>query len=94
VRKRSIVLFSLLVFVLSAGFLSAQAWTLKDSGVGLVVQDADYARVLKIAERGNAWDLEDLYAKGALAAGTREPGVCRVAGGRTDTYLNTGGLPI
>jgi hypothetical protein len=84
-----------LVFVLSAGSLSAQNWTLKDSGVGLVVQDADYARVLKIAERGKTFDLEKLYAEGALAGKYKgnQAFAAWLVGPHTDTYLNKSGLP-
>jgi hypothetical protein len=67
VHKRFGFVIVLPAFVLSAGTLSAQAWELKDSGVGLVVQDADYDKQLKIARRGDSWDLEDLDEKGALA---------------------------
>jgi hypothetical protein len=84
-----------LVFVLSAASLSAQSWTLKDSGVGLVVQDAEYDKVLKIAERGTAFDLEKLYAEGALAGKYKgnQAFAAWLVGPHTDTYLNKSGLP-
>jgi hypothetical protein len=96
VRNRWYFLIASLVFVLAAGFLSAQAWTLKDSGAGLVIQDADYDKVLKIAERGNVWDLEDLYSKGALAGKYKgnQAFAAWLVGPHTNTYLNKGGLPI
>ena len=58
----------------SAGSLAAQTWSLKDTGVGLVVMDGEYAEKLKIVGRGDAWDLEPLYAAGAFSGrsdGTR-----------------------
>lgn len=95
-RNRSILLFSLAILVLSAGLLSAQSWTLKDSGVGLIIQDAEYATTLKIAERGNAWDLKKLYEGGAFA--NRYKGnqgfAAWLVGPHTDTYLNKNGLPV
>lgn len=96
VRKRSIVLFTLFVFVLSAGCLAAQSWTLKDSGVGLVIQDAEYAKALKIAERGNTFDLKKLYEEGALAGRYKDNQAFAawLVGPHTDTYLDKSGLPI
>ena len=93
-RRRSLVVT--LVFVLSAVSVSAQSWTLKDSGVGLVVQDAEYDKVLKIAERGKAFDLEKLYAEGALAGRYKgnQSFAAWLVGPHTDTYLDKSGLPI
>ncbi len=57
-----------MLLVLAVGFsLYAQDWTLKDMGVGLVIEDAEYDSVLKIAQRGTVWDLKELYEQGALA---------------------------
>jgi hypothetical protein len=85
-----------MTFALSAGLLSAQAWTLKDSGVGLVVQDGDYDKQLKIAQRANDFDLEDLYAKGALAGkyNGNQVFAAWLVGPHTDTYRNKYGTPI
>lgn len=56
-----------IALALTADSLAAPTWSLKDTGVGLVVMDGEYAEKLKIAERGDAWDLEPLYAAGAFS---------------------------
>ena len=96
VQKRMRFLAVALVFVLSAGSLSAQNWTLKDSGVGLVVQDAEYDKVLKIAERGTTFNLRKLYEEGALAGRYKgnQAFAAWLVGPHTDTYLDKNGLPI
>ena len=43
----------------------AQEWTLMDSGTGLIVEDKTYSRQLKIARRGNTWDIRELNENGA-----------------------------
>lgn len=55
------------LFLTSCFSLIAQSWNLIDMGVGLVIEDAEYDRVLKIAQRGTTWDLKELYENGALA---------------------------
>jgi len=84
-----------LLLALPAGLVGAQGWSLKDSGVGLVIQDADYDKQLKIAARGTAWDLEELYAGGALAGKYRGNQVFAawLAGPPTGAFLNSSGLP-
>jgi hypothetical protein len=42
----------LLVFLFAVFTANAQEWTLKDIGVGLIVQDENYDKTLQIAERG------------------------------------------
>ena len=86
--------FSLLVF--AAAGVSAQDWSLKDAGVGLVIQDADYSKTLKIAERGVSFDLKALYEGGALAGKYRGNQVFAawLVGPHTDTFLNSNGLPV
>ena len=76
--------------------MSAQAWTLKDSGVGLVIQDGDYATQLKIAARADTFDLQELCAGGALAGKYRgnQAFAAWLVGPHTDTYLNKNGLPV
>ncbi len=55
-------------FAVAVGFgASAQSWKVLDIGVGLVIEDAEYDKVLKIAQRGTVWDLKELYEQGALA---------------------------
>ncbi len=95
-KKAAVVAGLLLAFVLSAGLVSGQPWALKDSGVGLVIQDADYDKVLKIAARGDAWDLEELYAGGALANRYRgnQGFAAWIQGPHTDAYRNKNGLPV
>ena len=95
-RTRSCILLVSLAFILSAGMLSAQGWTLKDSGVGLVIQDGDYDKQLKIAQRGNSFDLEDLYANGALAGKYKgnQAFTAWLVGPHTDTYKNKYGTPV
>lgn len=85
-----------LLVVLCAGPLAAQSWTLKDTGVGLVVMDGEYASKLKVAERGEAWDLEPLYAAGAFSG--RSDGTKAFAawiqGPPVAEFLDKNGLPV
>ncbi len=84
------------LFVLSAGLVSAQAWQVKDSGVGLVVQDANYDKQLTIAERKDSWDLKFLYDTGALAGKYKgnQAFTAWLEGPPTSTYLNSYGTPV
>lgn len=61
-----LVVFAMLAFA-AVPPLAAQDWTLKELGVGLVVEDAAYAEKLTIAERGSSFDTKALYENGALA---------------------------
>ena len=82
--------------LLSASVVSAQGWTLKDSGVGLITVDGDYDKQLKIVERKDSWDLKALYEKGALANkyNGNQGFYAWLVGPRSDTYLNKNGLPV
>ncbi|MBN1522986.1 MAG: hypothetical protein JW904_00775 [Spirochaetales bacterium] len=61
-----------------------------------MIQDAEYSSVLKIAERGDAWDLKELYDNGALAGRYRGNQVFAawLSGPPTSSYLNRNGLPV
>jgi hypothetical protein len=95
-RFRVPFVVSCLTAVFCAGPLAAQSWTLKDTGVGLVVMDGEYASKLKIAERGSAWDLEPLYAAGAFSG--RSDGTKAFAawiqGPPVAEFLDKNGLPV
>lgn len=62
-KKCMTVLFACAVSFAAAG----QPWNVIDIGVGLFVEDAEYDRVLKIAQRGTTWDIKELYEQGAFA---------------------------
>ncbi|MBP7096981.1 MAG: hypothetical protein KBC36_12950 [Spirochaetia bacterium] len=62
--RKTIAFVLLVALAVSA---AAQDWTLKDLGVGLVVEDAAYAERLTVAERGSSFDAKALYENGALA---------------------------
>ncbi len=85
-----------IVLVLCAGTVTAQPWQLKDVGVGLITVDGDYAKVLKIAERRDEWDLKELYEKGGLS--DRYKGnqgfYAWLVGPPVEKYLNKHGLPV
>ncbi|MCA1951214.1 MAG: hypothetical protein LDL24_11625 [Treponema sp.] len=60
--------FMAALFACTVSFAAAaQSWNLIDMGVGLIIEDAEYDKVLKIAQRGNTWDMKELYEQGAFA---------------------------
>jgi len=86
---------ALAVALMAVGPIKAQVWKLKDSGVGLVTQDADYDKILKIVQRGKVWDFEELYAKGAFSNRPDTDGFCAwLVGPPVDSFLDKYGLPI
>jgi hypothetical protein len=89
------LLTSILVFVF-IGQLSSQTWTLKDIGVGLITEDENYDKELKIVKRGNLWDYKDLYDGGAMAGkynGNQLFGAW-IVGPPSEEYKNNYGIPI
>jgi hypothetical protein len=96
IQKRLVCCTLSLLFVLSAGLVSAQGWQLSDSGVGLVVQDASYDTKLTIAERTGPWDLKFLYDNGALAGKYKgnQAFAAWLQGPPTSAYLNSYGTPV
>lgn len=55
-----------MVMLIIAPVAFAQSWTLKDSGVGLIIVEKDPVRPLKIMRRNTNWDMKDLSDKGAM----------------------------
>ncbi len=60
-------LLTFIILITLFQITQAQSWTLKDMGVGLVVEDDKYDTELKIMERGTVWDIKELYENGALS---------------------------
>jgi hypothetical protein len=81
------------VFAVSA---NAENWKLVDSGVGLIVQDENYAKQLTIVERGSVWDAKELYENGAQAGKYRgnQLFAAWIQGPHTNEYLNKYGTPV
>jgi len=94
--KRTIRAGIALLFVLVGAGLFAQGWTLKDIGVGLIVQDENYDRELRVMRRGSQWDLQELYEKGAMAGKYDGKGLFAawIVGPHTKEYLNASGMPL
>ena len=90
--RLSVFLLSL-VFVVSA---SAEDWKLKDSGIGLIVEDENYDKQLNIVERGREWDARELYENGAQAGKFRgnQLFAAWIRGPHTSEYLNSNGTPV
>lgn len=82
-----------LVAVVSA---NAEDWKAVDSGVGLIVEDENYDKQLKIVERGDMWDAKELYENGAQAGRYRgnQLFAAWLQGPHTNRYLNRNGMPV
>ncbi len=89
------ILFIMLSFVFATA-ANAENWQLKDSGVGLIIEDENYAKELKIVERGTVWDAKELYENGAQAGKYRgnQRFAAWIQGPHTKAYLNSGGMPV
>jgi hypothetical protein len=85
-----------ILFLIVACSSHAQEWKLKDIGVGLVVQDANYDKVLNIAQRGTSWDMDELYVNGAFSGRTdgTKALAAWIQGPHTDKYKNSYGTPV
>jgi hypothetical protein len=89
------LLLVLLSFVFATA-TNAEYWTLKDSGVGLIVEDENYDKQLNIVERGKVWDAKALYENGAQAGKYRgnQLFAAWIQGPHTKEYLNSYGTPV
>jgi len=90
---RLLVILLSFVVVVSA---NAGDWKLKDSGVGLIVEDENYDKQLKIVERNNVWDAKALYENGAQAGKYHgnQLFAAWLQGPHTSEYLNSYGTPV
>lgn len=76
--------------------LNAQNWTLKDMGVGLIIEDENYDKQLRITERNNVWDAKELYENGAQAGKYKgnQLFAAWLQGPPANEYLNNYGTPV
>jgi len=87
----------LLILLLFAVFTAnAQNWALKDIGVGLIVEDENYDKLLQIVQRGTKWDIKDLYDNGAMAGKYKgnQLFAAWIQGPNTDEFKNSYGTPV
>jgi hypothetical protein len=91
--KKIILVLLLLTFGFSA---FSQKWKLKDIGVGLIVEDENYDKSLKIVKRGEVWDGKELYENGALAGKYKgnQLFAAWIQGPPMSEYLNTYGVAV
>ena len=91
--KRLIVLV-LFLAVVTNGF--CQKWKATGIGVGLIVVDENYDKKLRIAQKGDKWDIKELYENGALAGRYKgnQQFAAWIEGPHTSTYLNSNGVAI
>ena len=91
--KRLIVLV-LFLAVVTNGF--CQKWRATGIGVGLIVVDENYDKKLQIAQKGDKWDIKELYENGALAGRYKgnQQFAAWIEGPHTSTYLNSNGVAI
>lgn len=86
----------ILCAMLMAVSAHAQGWSLVDSGVGLIIQDENYAQELKVVQRGTVWDVKELYENGAQAGKYRgnQLFAAWIRGPHTNEFLNSNGVPV
>ncbi|MBU1013379.1 MAG: hypothetical protein KKG99_10255 [Bacteroidetes bacterium] len=91
-KRLILVLMSLLM----GGFAYSQNWSLKDIGVGIIVEDENYDKELKIMERGSVWDAKELYENGAQAGKYKgnQLFAAWIQGPHTDAYKNSYGVTV
>jgi hypothetical protein len=75
---------------------NAQSWTLKDTGVGLIVEDGNNNKPLKIIQRNTIWDIKYLYENGALEGkfNGNQLFAAWIQGPETKEFLNGSGIPV
>lgn len=86
---------------ISTGFMlmfltvNGQNWTLKDSGVGLIVEDFDNNKPPKIVFRNTTWDIKELYENGAQEGKYKgnQLFAAWIQGPETKEYMNHTGKP-
>jgi hypothetical protein len=89
--------YKLLILIMFVAFLSnAQNWALKEIGVGLIVEDENYDKVLNIAQRGTNWDIKNLYDNGALAGKYKgnQLFAAWIQGPPQSEFRNSYGIPV
>jgi len=91
-RRLFLITVSLLFFVTG----HAQNWTLKDAGVGLIIEDENYDKQLKIVQKGTTWDVKELFENGAQAGKYKgnQLFAAWLKGPDTKLYLNKYGTPV
>jgi hypothetical protein len=87
---------SLLGLLLIVTVCSAQTWTLKDSGVGLIVEDRYNNKPPKVARRGTSWNTKELNDNGALEGKYygNQLFAAWIQGPETKEFLNSKGMPV
>ena len=91
-KRFILVLMSLFLI----GIANSQNWSLKDIGVGLIVEDENYDKDLKIMERGTLWDAKELYENGAQAGKYKgnQLFAAWIQGPHTDAFKNSYGVTV
>lgn len=89
-------IFLISVSILLVVTVHAQNWTLKESGVGLIIEDENYDKKLKVMQKGTNWDAKELYENGALAGKYKgnQLFAAWLQGPDTKEYLNKYGTPV
>lgn len=85
----------MLVLVMGIAYGAAgQKWKLKEAGVGLIVEDENYDKKLRIEKEGKEWDFKELYENGALAGKYKgnQLFAAWIQGPHTDEFKNENGL--
>jgi hypothetical protein len=87
-------------FFIICGFLafpvSAQSWTLKDSGAGLIVADTNAIRQVQVIRRNTVWDVKELIENGALEGkyNGNQLFAAWIQGPETKEFLNSKRKPV
>ncbi len=91
--KKTALLFLLLSLTT---FGKSQNWAVKDMGVGLIIEDENYDKQLKIVERNTVWDAKELYENGAQAGKLKgnQLFAAWLQGPPTSEFLNSYGTPV
>jgi hypothetical protein len=89
-------LMFILIFFCVVVPVNSQNWDLNDLGVGLIVEDENYDKELKIMQRGTLWDAKELYENGAQAGKYRgnQLFAAWIQGPHTNRYQNSNGVPV
>jgi hypothetical protein len=91
---KKLLMFILFFTIVINGF--GQKWRASGVGVGLIVVDENYDKRLNIAQKGDTWDIKELYENGALAG--RHNGnqlfAAWIEGPHTKEFLNQNGVAI
>ena len=71
-------------------------WKTKDIGVGLIIEDENYDKQLRVVERSNVWDAKELYENGAQAGKYHgnQLFAAWIQGPPTKEYQNRYGTPV